>query len=62
MNAKITKVVTRAIDDAIVIVRDASAADEIPMLQADEIIDALLEARHAMTAGAARDPESAVRQ
>ncbi len=40
----------------IVFVNDAAGEDMIPRLQADEIINALLDARHATTAQPAKEP------
>lgn len=58
MNKKIQQKLCQSIDQLIVLAREAAKEDMVPQLQADEIIDELLDARRATTAQAARDPET----
>ncbi len=56
MRVKIRRRLCESIDAIIVFVNEAAGEDMIPRLQADEIINALLEARHATTAQPAKEP------
>lgn len=60
MNKKIERRLCESIDQLIVFVREAAKEDMVPQLQADEIIDELLDARRASTAQAAREPEPVI--
>ncbi len=56
MRVKIRNRLCESLDTMIVFVQEAAGEDMIPRLQADEIINALLDARHATTAQAAPEP------
>lgn len=57
MNKKIRTEICERIDGLLALVTAASKSDMIPQLQADEIVNGLLDARQATTAEAALDPE-----
>jgi hypothetical protein len=57
VNKKIQEKLCESLDQLITFVREAAREDMVPQLQADEIINELLDARTATTAQAAREPE-----
>lgn len=57
MKKELEKRLVDAIDTIIVDVQTAARDDKIPSLQADEIIDGLLDSRHATTAQPAKEPK-----
>lgn len=57
MNKKVRAEICERIDGLLAFVTTASKSDMIPQLQADEIVNGLLEARQATTAEPAVEPE-----
>lgn len=57
MNKKIEAKLIGTIDQLLLMVGESARADMIPRLQADEIQNHLLDARHATTAKPAVEPE-----
>lgn len=56
MKKQLREKIVMELDDLIILIQSAARENEIPMLQADEIIDELLDARVATTATAPKDP------
>lgn len=60
MNKKIREKACLSLDQLITFVQEAAREDMVPQLQADEITNHLLDARHATTAQPATSPNEAV--